>query len=255
MIRALVLVAAGLLTLIGAACTRPASPPAPGPTSGTLWHRANLCSDAASFVKSIRIMNTVYDPSSLADPPRDELAKLTPEQMADLQSAYELAPSYFRTELCQLDGVLLDRTTCVDVSSGKSQDPLPCYTYSWGFRNPETGRRFIGISASLWKNGHAPRITEYSSSRLRALLAALHAGTVKFSFDTADPQDPANSPGMAVLAALAHEMGHVRWVRLECAPRPSYAGRSPLRFRTTETMPGSVLFQRRLGPACRPSER
>jgi hypothetical protein len=213
MTKMLVRVASGLLALICTSCTpaQKAAVPAPGPTTGMLQHRAHLCSDATSFIKSVRILKTPYDPESFTDPSADEAAELTTQQMADLQRAFELAPAYFRAEVCSLDGVFVDRSTCADSDSSQNQNIPPCYTFSWGFRNPQTGRRFVAISASLWRNGHAPRITEYSGSRLRALLAALNAGPVKFWFDTVDSHDPANSPGMTVLAALAHETGHVRW--------------------------------------------
>lgn len=206
------LVASAVLALICTACTPAQQPPAPGPTANVLRHSARVCTDAASFVKSVRILKGDYHPEQLQDPPFSDSAALTPEQSADLRTAFELAPAYFQAELCAMDAVALDDRQCVDSEAGHSpKEPPPCYTFSWGFRNPETGKRFVAISTSLWRRGHAPSITEYSSTRLRSLLAALDAGTANFWFDTVDGHDPANSSGMTVLAALAHEVGHVRW--------------------------------------------
>jgi hypothetical protein len=136
-----------------------------------------------------------YDPSSLAPPPQG--APVGQPYAGDLNQAFVIAPAAFQARLCGLDGVFIDPTACSTVEE--------CIGRSWGLRvrNPSAGGgRYIAISAALW-NGR-PDYGEFADTLLHALLPLNSV-----SYGDANPG--ADTFAMSVLAALAHEMGHVRW--------------------------------------------
>jgi hypothetical protein len=226
MIRTAFLVGASVIAAACVACTPKPPPPAPSPI---VAHRAQRCTDEDSFIKSVRILQPGFDPADyertkFAEPPVTD-DPLPDVVKADLGSAFRIAPDFFRRDVCALDGVFINPTNC---GNGDS-----CFDASWGYRSPyepNKGKRYIAISLSNWMAGrplrkadsryvarktdfqHAPRLTDYSTSQLNTLLTKLNQLTWKAppKFDSKF-NDDANSPGMTVLAVLAHELGHVRW--------------------------------------------
>jgi hypothetical protein len=144
----------------------------------------------------------------------------------DVNQAFAVAPQFFKQRLCNLDGVFINTNDCsnfdpsADVCSGPVT-PTQITEDSWGYREgpwqfapltpgappPQYGR-YVAISAGPWSQSgsHAPSYSGYEQMLLRQLLPW-----------SANPPayQPANAsadtPGMAVLAALAHELGHVLW--------------------------------------------
>jgi hypothetical protein len=227
MIRTAFLVGASVIAAACVACTPKPQPP-PGPP---VQHRAQLCTDEDSFIKSVRILQPGYDPADyektrFTDPPVTD-DPLPDVVEADLRSAFRIAPKFFQRDVCALDGVFVNPTNC---DNGES-----CFDASWGFRSPydpNKGKRYIAISRSNWMAGrplrkadsryggrrtdlrHAQRLTDYSTTQLNTLLKTLNHLTWKVppKFDSKfGSDDSANGPGMTVLAVLAHELGHVRW--------------------------------------------
>jgi hypothetical protein len=86
---------------------------------------------------------------------------------------------------------------------------------SWGFRSRATtdlGALNIAIPAVLWPNGgHALSFDLYESLLLGN--PAFYGGGIA-SVGTPTP----NTPETTVLAALAHELGHVRWAMTTVQP-------------------------------------
>jgi len=140
-------------------------------------------------------LGVAYDPSTRVPPPAG--APVGQPFAADLNDAFAIAPPAFQVRLCGLDGVYIDQTAC--------NSDAECLGRAWGFRqrNPTSGQgRYIGIPAALW-NGR-PVYSELAERILHALIPLNSA-----HYSRANPG--ADTFAMTVLAALAHEYGHVRW--------------------------------------------
>jgi hypothetical protein len=213
MIRYALLLSAALLTALTFACAPPpppfvaAAPPPPAPVCDV----NNENSFVPSKVFMLDIQQRAYDPTTFGDPPALAVANLPQNTVNDLTQAFKNAPLFFRQHLCNLNGVFIDPTAC----SGPDQ----CSSRSWGFRDPQTGRMYIGLSLNfLWPNGGpAPNLTTYETTLLNWQLGSLDSSLQSWGadgppyFSSRYANDPADTPAMTVLAALAHELGHVRW--------------------------------------------
>jgi hypothetical protein len=139
---------------------------------------------------------------------------LRKEIVADLKNAYTNAPPFFQRQLCLLDGVYLNPTGCGNggVNSCNSLASGAIFGSSWGFRSgypraSDNGRRYIAVSAGLWQpNQPALPFHQFADMQLQAL-APWGGAQVQAS----NPPTPDTS-WMTILAAMAHEFGHVRWV-------------------------------------------
>ncbi len=128
-------------------------------------------------------------------------------------AAYEAAPPFFQAALCRLDHIYVDTDT-----------KNPAKPSVWGMReriNPDTNnqpRIHIGIAKGLLTDlarQHAP-FAVYENQLARALLAPSPLTPTKalstLSYSAApDPAKPPQPAAIAVLAILAHEMGHIVW--------------------------------------------
>jgi hypothetical protein len=129
----------------------------------------------------------------------------------DLGTAYCMASAAFQQQLLELTGVFI---TCLDPSNCTSsgQD----ISTSWGYRENANNESYlqhtyIGLSAGLWPNGNLMTYDKYEYNVFDSLL--MHAGlpvTINpvYSVVTNPPTN------MTVLAALAHELGHIYWWKL-----------------------------------------
>jgi hypothetical protein len=162
-------------------------------------------------------------------PPAPDNAKtLSATIQGDLSTAFGLASATFLSQLCGLDGIFIDPTDCG--AGGVNNCTLPTSetpsTNSWGFREhpsqyplntlPVIGHfgRYIAISAGLWSGGtHAPNFDAYQTTLVGQLLnwtnTTTPSGVTAPNFQAPAGAGAANGPGMTVLAALAHEFGHV----------------------------------------------
>jgi len=209
----------GLVALVGFACVQP-SPPPPPPM-------AQVCTNGVlnpvPFLKVPFIPSEPFQESPEADP-----APVNLDIQSDLAAAFQAAPPFFKTQLCSLHGIYIDRTGCsgYDPSTCGSLSDTDIADNSWGFRNTAK-QGYIAISLGLWKNNRcdgakkvctAPLQT-YETRRLLALLnrtaeddlrrlsAEGHRPRLNLPSYGISPEAPA----LTVLAALAHELGHVSW--------------------------------------------
>ena len=123
----------------------------------------------------------------------------------DLADAFDAAPQQFKDELCKLNMVFVDRS---------NQD-----RYGWGFWEATDQRphgkpqKFIGISSEVWGDQNpAPRLTNrLSDGETNVLQALLDSWTNTPDYQPYDGTAGTNpdTPQMALLAILAHEVGHV----------------------------------------------
>ncbi len=181
MIRHGLLASITLITAVCFACMPNPNPPQPiQPVSSCAFSR-------------ITVLPASFDPSQPPDDPgiNDPPASSTvpPANVQnDLNAAFAIAPAFFKSQLCGLDGIYI------------TAGPEP-----WGYRNRDNGHRFIALPMSLWAgSGPAQNLSEYENGVVRRLLRGWTGPK-----HVPGNNNPANTSAMAVLAALAHEFGHV----------------------------------------------
>jgi hypothetical protein len=221
---------AGIVASGLSACVSPPPPQAASllpPTS-----RPMAVCGVNTFLSKVHFMATPFhlpDSGFQSAPPIDntplDSTPITAGIRDDLVNAFTIAPDFFRNQLCNpnLTGIYIDPTGCTD-----PHDPNTCVSLSdqqiannsWGFRafdpNGNSAGKFIGTSLALWRNGgQAPTFDLYRTRRLALVLNKISNG---FSATWSNPPPPTysnaypnNSGVMSVLAALAHELGHVLW--------------------------------------------
>jgi hypothetical protein len=116
----------------------------------------------------------------------------------DLTAAFNLAPAFFKTQLCGLDGIFITPTGD-----------------SWGFRNIQDGKRYLALSMSLWRGGAVQSFSQYENGVVPRLLNGWTA------LNHPAKGDPSDGPAVTVLASLAHEYGHILFYDTFVSPRGS----------------------------------
>ena len=208
------------------ACARPA--PAQVCTGGNL--------------NPVPFLTTPYLPATNATPTAQiQFRPVNSDVQMDLAAAFAAASTDFQDKLCKLDGIFIDPSGCADPGQGNTYDPTTCNLsgalitgYSWGLRiyppNSDAKKRYIGLSLGLWNNQNSslPKKYQWScflpqkvcappfSSFVAGFLDAVvnvpspNSGHGAFSVSVT-PSTVAANHAMSVLAALAHEFGHVYW--------------------------------------------
>jgi hypothetical protein len=211
-----------LAAIIAAACT--ACGAGTSPSHGQSMAPASFASkckpdNADSFAQAVQYTATEpYTSGTFNDPV--PLGALNPNGKiyADIKNAFAAAPQKFRRDLCKLDGVFVDQRPC---SSNCTM------ANAWGFRNPVSKKRYIGLPLGLWTNDStsAPKFSVYETGLLTQVILALEQqyGYPSKVWPSAPPvfrtaTSRGSSPPVdidtsttTVLAALAHEFGHILW--------------------------------------------
>jgi hypothetical protein len=223
---AALILAIGVLGLALFACA-PTTPPQ-AESSLLLASRPAAVCPLTTFLSKVHYLADTIPPFHLptsgfqSAPPIDNTSiDNTPSTRDDLIRAFNIAPDFFKNQLCNLSGIYIDPTGC-----DNPHDPTTCGSlsdqavveHSWGFRafdaQGHSSGEYIGISLGFWKNGgQAPTIDVYRTKRLALLLNAISNGN---SLNWPNPPTysaayPNNSSEMSVLTVLAHETGHVLW--------------------------------------------
>jgi hypothetical protein len=187
MIRSAHLLCAIILIVTCFACVQQPSPgpnPPPGPTGV-----------ACDLVAKVQTLPSTFDPASFMTPTGGQNIDPKSQYALDLTRAFAIATPAFLNALCGLDGIYLDQRSC--------SNPTECFADSWGFRQPmKGGKRYIAVSEGLWSAMNSPSYHQYETDLLHGLSGW---NDPYYSAANADGFD------MTLLAALAHEMGHVRW--------------------------------------------
>jgi hypothetical protein len=209
----------GFVALVGFACAPPPPPPPPP--------MAQVCTDGV--LNPVPFLKIPFNPGEPYDkPPEADSAPINPDIQSDLAAAFQAAPPFFKAQLCSLHGIYINRTGCTgyDPNSCGSLSDTEIADNSWGFRNL-TKEGFIAISLGLWKNNPcqppkkvcAAPLQTYETRRLLALLdqtaekdlRALSAEGRRPRLTLPSYGISPDVPALSVLAALAHEFGHVWW--------------------------------------------
>jgi hypothetical protein len=202
----LLIVFLGIVAIAVAACPQAPPPPPTGP--GGL---AAACT-TSDLMNKVRFLQTPFDPRMHSSPQPSNL--VVPANIrGDLQSVFTIAPLSLTNKLCDLTYIFIDPTGC--------PDPMNCtlptsqlIQNSWGLRGYRHGDagKYIATSAGLWRNGgSALPIGDYETARLQFLLQSLNPNAQNWSSPPQFTSAAPNTPAMAVLAAVAHETGHVYW--------------------------------------------
>jgi hypothetical protein len=207
----------GLFCLALWACVQPV--PTPLPSSVT-------CSDGSDLLKHVHYVQLSVrltpQPGSV-QPNRDfdvtpEPAPIDPAIRNDLAEAFSANPAFSKNELCPLDGIFINREQCsgYDPSSCSAMQDKDIAANSWGLRTPlPFSKKYIAISLGLWRcqSGQpgycAPKFTQYHQRLNKALLDKTAEMPVSISPPTFEAS--ADTPALSILAALAHERGHIYW--------------------------------------------
>ena len=190
------------LAFVGACagCMQDTAFTTPGAGASVTRPRVATC-DGSSFVNRIYVL-----PTAVAKP-------LSQPQQKDLSDAYCNASVTFRRLLDNVDFVFVDATncsttgdpaTCAGISGGQALGASCGQRNQWGYTQS-------GIPASLWAMGQsAIKYPAYESYILDKLVPWTDSGDYLKYGSPSDPNN-ANTYWMTILAALAHEVGHVRW--------------------------------------------
>jgi hypothetical protein len=189
--------------IVAAACVSCVQPPPPSPPAAAAAgpHTGATC-DPTDLTGRIIVLPV--------KPAGQQPLQLTAAMQADLGDAYCNAAREFRRQIDNIDFIFVDATLCPnDPSSCAGISGGQAMGVSWGQRDT-AGYTEVGIPAGLWGGqNHAPPYYTYESDLLHQLVPWSNSGAW-LNYSSAAPA-PANSSWMTVLAALAHEMGHVRW--------------------------------------------
>ena len=198
------------------ACAQAVPAPPPVVTSGLSSVSCGLDDDLLSHVKYVQLLPAPN--TDLVIPP--DPTALDPDIQRDLVAAFMANPAFSKNELCKLDGIFINRLQC------SSYAPSSCSTMldsdvaanSWGLRTP-SNKKYVAISLGLWRGNQcpkgsgqaicAPSFTQFHQRLAKALLDKTAGMPVNISPPTF--QASTNTSGLSVLAALAHERGHIYW--------------------------------------------
>jgi hypothetical protein len=216
------LVSLFIVSMVMFGCVQPLAPPlrlastTPAcdglPKSGVSFSGNDFVSDKVAF------LSASYQPQSGAGPvPGNFMGPVDPKSQygQDLAGAFNMAPDFFKNTLCGLTNVFIAQ--CADATHCTPDDAA---SNSWGLREymgAGTGE-YIATSAALWGDpsnpSPAPFFNDYKTKRLLLLLTDISGSDLSNWPSSRRPTysgASTNTSAMSVLAALAHEMGHVLW--------------------------------------------
>jgi hypothetical protein len=130
-------------------------------------------------------------------PTCDKSRQLTPEQKSILAKAYSRAPDYMKGKLCRLTQVFVTRS--------RSWGPMGWGLWQGPDRLPDSKSVYIAISDRQLTGKQS--FVDVENQTIRDLLRAEYPGQGKGLVQLKMGATP--DPELAVLAELAHELGHV----------------------------------------------
>jgi len=204
--RSILLLSAIIVVGFSLACTQLVSP-----TSGP----------SCTALPTIQVLKPGYYPyptTNSYSPPTANIQTYTlrKEISDDLSTAFSNAPPKVKIDLCALTGVFVDTNSCLNGDVNNCQNVTNAFPVSWGYRSSDPhdrGNMYIAIPGSLWSGGGNTRampLATYETTVLKYF--AQHAGNSSWGTTYPLPTSSANpdTPWAAVLAALSHELGHVK---------------------------------------------
>lgn len=168
------------------------------PSAGAV---AACMSSGATFGEKVQFVAPGFNPKSAVGAPPTSPPNLSQSVVQNIrqtfQTSFSIAPQFLQDLLCTLDGVY------VDVNIGNR---------SWGYRDQRTfDKRYLALSLSLFDtSGTAESFAAYSTIRINEIFGLLPQQGFYFA-PAMHHQTVVDGPEITVLAALAHEAGHIVW--------------------------------------------
>jgi hypothetical protein len=242
MLRNALLLCAGLLAATTFACVVVPPPSPPPPVSAAAARgkfAAATCADGHAFTDHVKVLNPTppnypFMNAGGYDPPFNHATAFMPDNNPnitnDLNNAFNMAPPLVQMHLCQLNAIYINPNDCANsnpyycATSSGTLGSGEAFNGAWGFRSRvrnqnDYGFTYVSISAALWYQGQSAwPLDTYENSVLEYLVQAIGApawnGLPTLGPANLNSSDNSVSSAMTVLAALAHELGHVRWAIL-----------------------------------------
>jgi hypothetical protein len=190
--RSALLIGAGIVAALAVSCTLAE----PGPAAAQ-----PLTCDPTIFLSKVGY----YSDASFYprhNGPLPTTSTLPTGYLGGLGDAFCAAPAGFQQVLTSLDGIYINAAACTSGSN--------CFDASWGWLRKKGGStlRLVALSSSLWNNDYET----YEKLLTQAILpqSGIYYSNAQ-SCTTAGVCSPVNTVATALLAALAHEVGHIRW--------------------------------------------
>ena len=220
----------GIFALALFACAQPPVPPRAGGVAALRSQAAVVCT-LPTFLRKVHYLAQTpafsLPDSGFQNAPPIDSTPVNANITQDLTDAFNIAPDFFKSQLCNLTGIYIDRTGCSSYDPSSCSGPDPSDRL-WGFRafdgSGNSAGEFIGTWLGLWQNGiqgHAPVLSSFETGRLQTLLNWSQPSNKPPAHVFVDP----DTAKMTVLAVLAHEVGHVFWydvfvVKADGSPNP-----------------------------------
>jgi hypothetical protein len=227
------------------ACVQSPTTPASQPQALSIHGRPPVCSFDAS---KVRILQQNYDPNfnhphylSPGSPGTIQVSNISNQMRDDINNAFVNAPPSVQREMCVLTGfnVFIDSDTCSNGVVVPCQ-PISAVNPAWGLRDPSNGKMYIAIPGSLWSGGsagspaNAESLVQYEDAALQAVVAKVNNSVWSASPPRITSSKPIDT-WPAVLAALAHELGHVKFFYTIHGKNQSFTALQPC----LSTVPGT----------------
>lgn len=202
--RTVMFLGAAMLAAIGFGCVAPSPPPPPA--AARVAGPPPAC-NAKYFVSKARFVTVSFTPSRGAQLPPSSPLPSSPDYAGGLAAAFNAAAPDFQEVLCSLDHVYINAPHCTNWGQ--------CFQESWGWRRTLAGggiERIVALSGGFWGSTPATTYASYETTLTRAILP--HSG-ISYSHPlSCSPSGACTSIDdfpTALMAALAHEVGHIRW--------------------------------------------
>jgi hypothetical protein len=236
MIRSALLLCVALLAALSFACVA-VTPVPTGVNAGMRQFTVSDCSDGGKpspFLNKIYPLDASYLPGNAGyqapAPPTGASPVGDPFQGA-LRDAYCMASTGFRKQLDELTGVFI---LCANPNMC-APSGLQNVASSWGYRENANNQSvlqhtYIALSADLWDSSTSQPMP-YSNFEQLMFYNLLMSSGLNISYQAQDAGTN-DSTTWTILAALAHELGHIYWWKLDIgntdcgSPYGMFAGKS-----------------------------
>ena len=239
MIRSVFPLYAGIIAAACFACVQ--APPPPGGSS-PVKALSVTCSDGSAFLDHVKFVQNGFTPSvKLSAPPSGTGASIAGTIYTQaLQNAFLLAPPSFQNRLCGLTGIYVNGpANCTSFDD--------CFGNSWGYRVWPSQETYVAISAGLWNGTCLDGSSPYGYHCYETDVLNTVLGWPTPPINPPPPQyrsanTPADNLDMTILAALAHEVGHVRWYQVMTPNTPGISSYDPNTVLLCASNPGAPGF-------------
>jgi hypothetical protein len=157
-----------------------------------------------------------------------------PDYAKDMGAAFAAASYDFQKQLCSLDGVYINGAACTSSEQ--------CSDDSWGWKQSQpkpvnSNGRLIALSKNLWTLSASPTYSDYETQLMGTVLPSdtYYSGAASCASSGACNCNSGSCTSIdnfstALLAALAHEVGHIRYYELVNPTFASFAPTDPTTF-------------------------